>query len=209
MENEERAQLEVHYQNEIESIKGEVARLRYMLEQVLSSKNGKGIFAQPPVKTPSIHVPHTSQNLEADSITGNHFVPFTVVYPSQAQITVNPTMKGPSDNRFTNPTGHDKWVALEERLRVVEGNNLIHPVITAEVCLVPNIVVPNEFRVPDFVKYTGLECPYTHLRSYYNKMAEMIHNDKMLIYFFQDSLTGSALNVHTPISGHTTTRWLK
>jgi hypothetical protein len=25
-------------------------------------------------------------------------------------------------------------------------------------------------------------------------MAEMIHNDKMLIYFFQDSLTGSALS---------------
>jgi ElaB/YqjD/DUF883 family membrane-anchored ribosome-binding protein len=50
MENEERAQLEAHYQNEIESIKGEVARLTNLLEQVLSSKNRKGIFAQPPVK---------------------------------------------------------------------------------------------------------------------------------------------------------------
>jgi hypothetical protein len=63
MKNEERAYLEAHYQNEIESIKGEVARLTDLLEQVLSSKNGKGIFAQPPVKTPSIHVPGTSQNL--------------------------------------------------------------------------------------------------------------------------------------------------
>jgi len=157
--------LEVHYQNEIESIKGEVTRLTD-IEQVLSSKNGKGISTQPPVKTPSIHVPHISQNLEADSITGNHFVHFTVVYPSQAQIIVNQTMKGPSDNRFTNPTGNDKWVALEERLRAVKGNNLIHLVIAAEVCLIPNIVVPKEFRVSDFVKYTGLECPYTHLRSY-------------------------------------------
>jgi hypothetical protein len=60
--------------------------------------------------------------------------------------------------------------------------------------LVPNIVVLKEFRVSDFVKYTGLECPYTHLWSYCNKMVEMIHNDKMLIYFFQDSLTGSALS---------------
>ena len=47
MDNEERAQLEAHYQNEIESIKGEVARLTDLLEQVLSSKNEKGIFAQP------------------------------------------------------------------------------------------------------------------------------------------------------------------
>jgi len=45
MENERRAQLEAHYQNEIESIKGEVTRLTNLLEQVLSSKNGKGIFA--------------------------------------------------------------------------------------------------------------------------------------------------------------------
>jgi hypothetical protein len=33
MENEERAQLEAHYKNEIESIKGEVARLTNLLEQ--------------------------------------------------------------------------------------------------------------------------------------------------------------------------------
>jgi len=71
---------------------------------------------------------------------------------------------------------------------------LIHPVIAAELCLVPHIVVLKEFRVSDFIKYTRLECPYTHLRSYYNKMAEMIHNDNMLIYFFQDSLAGSALS---------------
>jgi phage host-nuclease inhibitor protein Gam len=54
MENKERAQLEAHYQNEIESIKGEVDRLTDLFEQVLSSKNEKEIFAQPPMKTPSI-----------------------------------------------------------------------------------------------------------------------------------------------------------
>jgi hypothetical protein len=39
----------------------------------------------------------------------------------------------PSENRFIDPMSHDKWVSLEERLRAVEGNNLIHPVIAAEV----------------------------------------------------------------------------
>jgi hypothetical protein len=74
MQNKERARLEAHYQNEIESIKGEVARLTDLLEQVLSSKNRKGIFAQPPVKTPSIHVLETSQNLGADSMVEQHFM---------------------------------------------------------------------------------------------------------------------------------------
>jgi hypothetical protein len=32
MDNEERAQLEAHYQNEIESIKGEVAKLTDLFE---------------------------------------------------------------------------------------------------------------------------------------------------------------------------------
>jgi hypothetical protein len=65
---------------------------------------------------------------------------------------------------------------------------------TSEVCLVPNIMVPKDFRILEFIKYTELECPNTHLRSYCNKMLEVIHDDKLLIYFFQDSLAGSALN---------------
>jgi hypothetical protein len=36
MENKERAQIEARYQKEIESIKGEVARLTNLLEQALS-----------------------------------------------------------------------------------------------------------------------------------------------------------------------------
>ena len=51
--------------------------------------------------------------------------------------------------------GLEKWDALEERVRAVEGNNLYDPVKAAEMCLVPNIVIPKKFRVPEFVKYTG------------------------------------------------------
>ena len=79
-------------------------------------------------------------------------------------------------------------------MRVAEGNNLTNLVLVAEVCLVPNIMVPKEFRVLDFVKYTRLECLNIHLLSYYNKMTEKIYNDKMLIYFFQNSLTRFALS---------------
>jgi hypothetical protein len=81
----------------------------------------------------------------------------------------------------------DKWVAWEERFRVVEGFDVYDLVRAAEICLVPNVVVPKEFRVPEFVKYTELECLNTHLRSYYNKMTEVIYNDKLLIHFFQET----------------------
>jgi len=53
--------------------------------------------------------------------------------------------------------------------------------------------VPKDFRVSDFIKYNKLECSNPNLWSYYNKMDEMIYNDKMLIYFFQDSLIRSIM----------------
>jgi len=176
MDNEERAQLEAHYQNEIESIKGEVIRLTDLLEQVMSSKNKKGIFAQPHVKTPSIHVPGTSQNLGADSTAEQHFVPIAPIPSSQAPITVDLTTDGPPSNRSTDFVNYDKLSALEGRLRAVEGNDWFDHKRAAKVCLVPNIIVPKNFRIPEFIKYTGLECPNTHLRSNCNKMAEVIYD---------------------------------
>ena len=123
-----------------------------------------------------------------------HFVPTTPIQPTQAPITVDLTMEGIPDNRSPNLMDQDKLFALKERLRAVEGNDWFDPMRAAEVCLVPNIVVPKDFRILEFIKYTSLECPNTHLRSYYNKIAEVIRDDKLLIYFFQDSLAGAALS---------------
>jgi hypothetical protein len=103
---------------------------------------------------------------------------------------------------------HDKLFALEERLRAVEGNDWFNPMRAAEVCLVPNIVVPKDFTIPDFIKYTGLECPNTHLRSYYNKIAEVIRDDKLLIYFFQDSLAGFALSWYMRLDSVRIRSWI-
>jgi hypothetical protein len=55
-------------------------------------------------------------------------------------------------------------------------------------------MVPKEFGMPKFIKYMKLECLNTHLRSYYKKITEVIHNDKLIIHFFQDNLTSSALS---------------
>jgi hypothetical protein len=95
-----------------------------------------------------------------------------------------PTTEGPFDNRSTSPVNHDKWV-LERRLRAIEGNNLIDLVLVVKICLVQNIVMPKEFRMLDFIKYTKLECHNTYLLSYYNKMAEMIHNNNVTTRLFK------------------------
>jgi hypothetical protein len=159
------------------------------------------------VKTPSIHIPGTSQNLGVDSTAEQNFVPITLIPSSQAPITMDLTTDGPPSNRSTDFVNYDKLSALEERLRAVEGKDWFDPMRAAEVCLVPNIIVPKNFRIPEFIKYTGLECPNTHLRSYRNKMAEVIYDDKLLIYFFQDRLTGSALSWYMRLDNAKVKKW--
>jgi len=125
-----------------------------------------------------------------------------------------PTTEGPFDNRSTSPVNHDKWV-LERRLRAIEGNNLIDLVLVVKICLVQNIVMPKEFRMLDFIKYTKLECHNTYLLSYYNKMAEMIHNNNVTTRLFkpkQRYYTHTHTHTHTwhiitsefdePVSSH-------
>ena len=83
---------------------------------------------------------------------------------------------------------------LEARIRAIEGADLYDPVKTVEMCLVPNVVVLKKFRILDFIKYTGMQCPVTYLKSYCNKMAEVVHDKELLMHFFQDSLNGPTLS---------------
>jgi len=69
-------------------------------------------------------------------------------------------------------------------MRAIKWNNLYDPIKATEMCLMPNMVIPKKFRVPKFVKYTGTQCPITHLRTYCNKMVEVVHDEKLLIHFF-------------------------
>ena len=105
------------------------------------------------MKTPSIHVLGTSQNLGANSTVEQQFVSITPIPSSQALITMDLTTDGPPDNRSTDFMNYDKLSALEERLRVVEGNDWFDPMRAAKVCLVSNIIVPKNFRIPEFIKY--------------------------------------------------------
>ena len=75
----------------------------------------------------------------------------------------------------------------------IRGNWPTWPYKSCWDVLVPNIVIPKKFTVPEFFKYTGTQCPMTHLTAYSNKMAEVFHDEKLLIHFFQDSLSDVAL----------------
>ena len=97
--------------------------------------------------------------------------------------------------------------ALKAKIKVIEGGNLYDPVRAVKICLVPNVVVPKKFYVSKFIKYTGTQCPMTYLKSYYNKMTEWAHNEKLLMYFFQDSFSREALSWYIRLDNTKIQRW--
>ncbi|GAU49842.1 hypothetical protein TSUD_408110 [Trifolium subterraneum] len=85
-----------------------------------------------------------------------------------------------------------KYDEIQREMRALRGKDLFGQ-DAHELCLVPDVVVPHKFKVPNFEKYKGSTCPKAHLIMYARKMSTQTSNDKLLIHYFQDSLTGAAL----------------
>ena len=55
---------------------------------------------------------------------------------------------------------------IEERIRAIEGGRDHAFADMAELCLVPDVIIPLKFKVPDFDKYKGTTCLENHLKLY-------------------------------------------
>ena len=98
-----------------------------------------------------------------------------------------------------NPSGRSNHVDMQQRcslldkkLKEIEGVNDLGSVDPRELCLVPDLVIPPNFKMPKFEKYDGTKCPENHLATYCNKMAGHAHNEDLLIHVFYDSPVGTA-----------------
>jgi len=115
---------------------------------------------------------------------------------------LNVTLGGEPKTEVVAPTtaildadrAKDKLEVLEKRLRAIEGRSSHEFGDAASLCLVPDVVIPPKFKVPDFEKYKATTCLKSHLTMYCRKMAAHAYNEKLLIHCFQDSLGGVALN---------------
>jgi len=208
MEDEERAQRDAYFQEELESLKTSVARLTSLLEQTLRNTSGEGPSNRPVTFN---QTPITAQPEERMSEYGQE-PQHNPVFVQSATPAPAPTVMDAFANeshqaKSSDSLDQEKIAALEARIKVIEGVDLYDPVRAAEMCLVPNVVVPKKFRVPEFIKYSGTQCPMTHLKSYCNKMAEVVHDEKLLMHFFQDSLSGATLSWYMRLDNTKIRRW--
>ncbi|RDY01043.1 hypothetical protein CR513_15679, partial [Mucuna pruriens] len=102
---------------------------------------------------------------------------------------MGPTLKA----QDATPLREEKINSLEERVRLIEGIGG-HGLDAIDLCLMLDVALPTDFKTPKFEKYKGNSCPRLHLAMYCRKMTAYIHQDKILVRCFQDSLTGVVLN---------------
>ena len=91
----------------------------------------------------------------------------------------------------------EKLDHIKERLRVIEGGGDHAFADIAELYLVPDIIIPLKFKVSDFDKFKGTTCPKNHLKLYCRKMGAYAKDEKLLMHFFQESLTRAAVTWYT------------
>jgi hypothetical protein len=70
------------------------------------------------------------------------------------------------------------------------GQGIIDP---AEFCIITDLDIPKDFKIPDFPKYDGTGDPKVHVYMYTSRMGAYLKNDKMMMYYFQESLKDSAI----------------
>ena len=72
----------------------------------------------------------------------------------------------------------EKFDHIEERLRSIEGGRDFAFANMVKLCLVPDVIIPPKFKVPDFDKYKATTCPKnlesSRVRSWKDLMAAFI-----------------------------------
>lgn len=105
-----------------------------------------------------------------------------VYRPASQVVVLNASLVRPTDYQL-----------LDDRVGAIKGFSAFS-MDARDLCLVPNVVLPQKFKVPNLPKYKGLSCPWSHVTTYCRKMASYINNDDLSIHCFQDSLSEASLD---------------
>ncbi|XP_027347973.1 uncharacterized protein LOC113859382 [Abrus precatorius] len=105
------------------------------------------------IPTPNQSIHHQPQ-ITNPSLDGN-----LAISPFHSHKTLEEPQPNYSEEYFQF---REKLQILEERLRAIERSNYGIGE-AADLCLVPDVIVPPKFKVPDFDKYKGMTCPKSHL----------------------------------------------
>jgi hypothetical protein len=172
-----------------------MARLTSLIEQTLRNTFSEGSFNRPITFNQAPNIVQLEERMSEHGQEPQQnptFIQSATLAPTSA--VMNTFSNKSHKARSSDSIDQDKMAALKAIIKIVERVDLYNPVRAAEMCLVLNMVFPKKFHVSKLIKYNGTQCPVTQLKSCCNKMAEVVHEEKLLMHFFQDSLSGATLS---------------
>ena len=75
----------------------------------------------------------------------------------------------------------------------MEGNKGMKGLNYEDLCIHPDVELPEGYKPPKFILYNGTRDPKVHLHVYYSKISGIGKNEKIQMKLFMRSLTGEAL----------------
>ncbi|KAI5382123.1 hypothetical protein KIW84_UN0146 [Lathyrus oleraceus] len=96
---------------------------------------------------------------------------------------------------------------LAEKIKVLESYATPGVVNMSNMGLVEGIVIPQKFKAPTFDRYNGSSCPETHLQAFVRKISAYTMDQKLWMYFFQDSLSRGSLEWYTKLKSSDIKNW--
>jgi len=179
MEDKERTHRDAHFQEELEYLKTSVARLTSLLEQTLRNASSEGPSNRLLTFNQTLTTAQPKERMSEHGQEPQYNLAFMQSATSAPALAVMDAFVNESHQaKSSDGLDQEKIATLEAKIKVIEGVDLYDPVRAAAMCLVPNVVVPKKFCVPEFIKYSGTQCPMTHHKSYCNKMTEVVHDKK-------------------------------
>ncbi|XP_070014071.1 uncharacterized protein [Nicotiana sylvestris] len=94
--------------------------------------------------------------------------------------------------------------SLEQSFRSMQGFGGQVSIAYEDLCLFPDVQLPVGFKMPKYDLYDGHRDPVAHLKGFCSKMRGAGGKDELLIAYFSQSLSGSALEWYTR---HDHNRW--
>ncbi|XP_071920217.1 uncharacterized protein [Coffea arabica] len=97
---------------------------------------------------------------------------------------------------------------FDEFIKKSQGLNKQGVLDYDELCLFPNVQLPEGFKTPKFNKYDGTGNPKTHLRLFANKLGRTPDDENLPLRLFPESLEGDALDWYSKLKPEEAKTWL-
>ncbi|XP_070014174.1 uncharacterized protein [Nicotiana sylvestris] len=143
---------------------------------------------------------HQSSSEPVFQAQDNQYYPLEPTFKASETYTPRFDLPAEAEKLSKNPKQEEmfrKVKSLEQSFRDMWGLGGQVSVAYKDLCLFPNVQLPTGFKMSKFDLYDVHSDPVTHLRGFCSKMRGAGGKDELLMAYFSQSLSGSALEWYT------------